>query len=115
MFHSFPQTVPSSEYLEDLCQYVRFDCDFLAAMESRDRALRHRHRLQLDRKHGSSAQAFRVLRRDPLSPFVQVPLQLRSQVSFQPEASAHNAWLRCQPPSSFQVGPARFGDVDGGS
>ena len=33
-------------------QYIRYDCDSVVAMEARDRVLRHKHRMQLDCRHG---------------------------------------------------------------
>ena len=79
-FTSYPDDLPSTAWLEDLLQYVRYDCDAVVRQQAQQRAAAFRYNVHLDQKHGSSRQGFQALRPEENPPFREVPYTCSVQV-----------------------------------
>ena len=72
-FHHVPYGLPTQDFLEDVVQYVKFDCEALARAEARERRARFQFTQEMDRRHKSSAALFSSVRGPPNPPFAHTP------------------------------------------
>ena len=79
-FTSYPFDLPDLDWLSDLKQYLAFDCDGLAAQQSKERKVKFQYHVQLDCLQGHSKQGFQALRPPPHPPFQEVPCTKEAKV-----------------------------------
>ncbi|CAE7407308.1 unnamed protein product [Symbiodinium sp. CCMP2592] len=111
-FHHFPECLPDLEWLRDLLQYVRYDCDALVRQQARARADSFKYHVQRwDQAEGHSRKGYTALRPPPKPAFVEVPVTVTCQVVGTDNASEGCRAYRLERPSAFREGsPAQLGD-----
>ena len=73
--HNKPFVPPDVEWVRDVCEYVRFDCDHIVKQEARHRAKLAAHAVHLDITDGHSTKGYAALRSQANPPFSAIPVQ----------------------------------------
>ncbi|CAE7432363.1 lrrc6, partial [Symbiodinium sp. KB8] len=73
--HNKPFVPPDIEWVRDVCEYVRFDCDHIVKQEARHRAKLAAHVVHLDITDGHSTKGYAALRPQANPPFSAIPVQ----------------------------------------
>ena len=109
-----PLDWPTADWLQDVVQLVEFDCNALAARESRLRKQSFLMAVQLDEQHCSNRQGFKALKGPPRPPLSSVP-SVHGQVAEVVTASPqHEVLFNVPRPASFLPGfPAVFCGQEG--
>ena len=111
-FHHVPVALPDCQWLSEVFQYVRFDCDAMARAEARERKAWFKAYQEFDRRHRGSASLFSSVREPPNPPFTCAPHDARARVVPLEPTVAHQACYRLQSPGiTFHAGPAHLDDV----
>ncbi|CAE7226235.1 RPL23A [Symbiodinium sp. CCMP2592] len=110
-FTAFPLELPGIEWLEDLLQYLRFDCDALARREAKERKDKFRFRVALDQAEGGQKQGFSAVRRPENPPFTEVPCSVSVAVERHMPTVDATAWYQLARAVCLRVpGPALLSD-----
>ena len=79
-FHDFPDALPDLDWLRDVTQYVRFDCDALVRKQAKARIDNFRYQVHLDQTEGHSRQGYAAMKPPPKPPFTEVPVVAECEV-----------------------------------
>ena len=113
-FTSYPFDLPDLDWLSDLKQYLAFDCDGLAAQQSKERKVKFQYHVQLDCLQGHSKQGFQALRPPPHPPFQEVPCTKEAKVHTAqavPDCPLQSKWFQLEARCCLRVpGPAKLAE-----
>ena len=112
-FHSYPECLPGLDWLRDVMQYVRFDCDALVRQQAKARADTFKYQVQLDQAEGHSRQGYAALRPPPKPAFTEVPVVVAYKVVAASGCEADCRSYLLQGNCAFREGcPATLADGD---
>ena len=104
-FNTFPEALPSPDWLSDLLAYLQFDCNAFARSQAKQRRDSFKYKLVLDQKHGHHRGAFQTIRGPTPPPFTEVPCQVSVQLSPSSRAApAAHSWFQFVPGPSLRIG-----------
>ncbi|CAE7620120.1 unnamed protein product, partial [Symbiodinium sp. KB8] len=104
-FNTFPEALPSPDWLSDLLAYLQFDCNAFARSQAKQRRDSFKYKLVLDQKHGHHRGAFQTIRGPTPPPFTEVPCQVTVQLSPSSRAAPPtHSWFQFVPGPSLRVG-----------
>ena len=74
-----PFAPPPLDWVQDVSEYVRFDCDVTVKQEARHRSRLAAHKVHLDVTEGFSTKGYAALRPQAKPPFAAIPVQEKQQ------------------------------------
>ena len=109
-----PLDWPTAAWVHDVVQLVEFDCNSLAARETRLRKDAFHWSVRLDEQHNSNRQGYRAMRGPQRPPLSSVPCPCEQEAEVLQVTPSHEVLFQVAQPCQFSAGfPACFEGLQG--